>query len=110
MLFFNFFGQHLAEDIRCHTTCPKFACSCELTRILSKLASFDTESLEAYLGFPMPAALLENDLAEPEPGKRYAIGAALGALLQERGPRKVQVHGPLSWLQKSVAKVPDAEK
>ena len=47
------------------------------------------DSINMHLGETLPKEFIESELAEPEPGKRYAIGHGLVPYLQHRGPRKV---------------------
>lgn len=40
------------------------------------------ESIMSYLGHELPLEFVDGELAEPEPGKRYTIGAQLVPALQ----------------------------
>lgn len=44
--------------------------------------AFCAESIVKYLGYELPPDFVESQLAEPEPGKRYAIGSELSPHLQ----------------------------
>ena len=47
------------------------------------------ESICKYVGCNLPTELINSELAEPEPGKRYVIGPGLVPHLQAKQPRKV---------------------
>lgn len=49
----------------------------------------DADSINMHLNAQLPKDYIENELAEPEPGKRYVIGPGLVPYLHDRQPRKV---------------------
>ena len=48
---------------------------------------FVAESISKFLGQSVSQEFVEQELAEPEPGKRYTIGAGLVPYLQAKQPR-----------------------